>query len=96
MEDELSACPFCQLPGPDTELQCVSCQNIIPFCIASGKRMRLDDWAQCPCCAFPARGERLLRLLAVEQRCPLCCQEVALGEVRSVQDPAAALAAWKY
>ncbi len=29
-------CAFCGLPGPETELQCFSCQNIIPFDIATG------------------------------------------------------------
>lgn len=33
----LSPCPFCHLPGPDTQLQCVSCQNIIPCDIATGE-----------------------------------------------------------
>ena len=33
----LSACPFCHLPGPETQLQCVSCQSIIPCDIATGE-----------------------------------------------------------
>jgi WD repeat-containing protein 19 len=94
--EPLSACPFCQLPGADTELQCASCQSLIPFCIASGRRMRLDDWAACPRCQFPANGQSLLRVLAAEARCPLCSEPVALGDVRAAADPAAALAALKY
>ncbi len=29
-------CPFCGVAGPETEMDCIHCQNIIPFCIASG------------------------------------------------------------
>ncbi len=35
-EEQLAECPFCQLPGPETELQCLSCQSVIPFDIATG------------------------------------------------------------
>lgn len=34
--EDLVPCPYCQLPGPEEELQCVSCQNLIPFDIATG------------------------------------------------------------
>lgn len=29
-------CCHCAMPGPETELQCVACQNLIPFDIATG------------------------------------------------------------
>ena len=35
-EETTSACPFCGAQGSETELDCAQCQNIIPFCIASG------------------------------------------------------------
>jgi WD repeat-containing protein 19 len=35
-QERLAACPYCQLPGPEGELQCISCQNTIPFDIATG------------------------------------------------------------
>lgn len=35
-EEVMAECPFCSMPGPETELQCVSCQNIIPFDVATG------------------------------------------------------------
>lgn len=41
----LSACPFCHLPGLETQLQCISCQNIIPFDVATGTV--LGCWALC-------------------------------------------------
>lgn len=35
-EEVMLPCCFCSMPGPETELQCLSCQNIIPFDISSG------------------------------------------------------------
>ncbi len=35
-EEAMMECPFCSMPGPEGELQCVSCQNIIPFDISTG------------------------------------------------------------
>jgi WD repeat-containing protein 19 len=37
LEEAMMECPFCSMPGPETDLQCVNCQNILPFDIASGK-----------------------------------------------------------
>lgn len=34
----LAPCTFCGLPGPEPDLQCVSCQSILPFDIATGGR----------------------------------------------------------
>ena len=36
-EEVMLECPFCNMPGPETELQCIGCQNIIPFDIATGR-----------------------------------------------------------
>jgi hypothetical protein len=48
--EPLLACPFCQLPGPASQLQCVSCQNIIPLDIATGeaREWRGDDSGSAP------------------------------------------------
>lgn len=43
--DLLSPCPFCQLQGPQTELQCISCQNIIPFDISTGEHLAPESTA---------------------------------------------------
>ncbi|KAF8062105.1 WDR19 [Scenedesmus sp. PABB004] len=85
----LAPCPFCALPGPDTELQCVGCQSELPFDIATGKRMTLADWCECPACRMPASGAGLAAILAAEGRCPMCGAEAALGDVRPVADPLA-------
>lgn len=37
LEEPLADCPFCNMPGPETELQCISCQNILPFDLATGE-----------------------------------------------------------
>lgn len=34
----LAPCVFCGLPGPDTELRCVSCSGVVPFDVATGAR----------------------------------------------------------
>jgi len=86
-EEGSTPCPFCKLPGPETSLQCISCQNIVPFDIATGKRMSLGDWCECPACRFPCSGQAFLRVLAAEQRCPMCCQVVAMDAVRQVPEP---------
>jgi len=39
-QEGLSPCPFCHLPGPETQLQCVSCQSIIPCDIVTGEGPR--------------------------------------------------------
>lgn len=43
-EEPHSECPFCNTLGPASELQCVTCQSLIPYCIGSGDRMTLADW----------------------------------------------------
>ena len=37
-EEAMCACPFCHAQGPETELECTSCKNVIPYCIATGAR----------------------------------------------------------
>lgn len=91
LEEPLADCPFCNMPGPETELQCISCQNILPFDVATGKRMVLSDWAECPCCKFPATATQFIRIISAEGRCPMCNEVVELGQVRKINDPLAKL-----
>lgn len=90
-EEQMLDCPHCSLPGPETELQCVGCQNIIPFDIATGKRMTLMDWYQCPSCHHPCSEHQFTRLVQATRRCPLCNDEVNLEALRRVTDPSAFL-----
>jgi len=48
LDPPLAPCPYCNLPGPDTELQCAGCQAIIPFDIATGG-WGLTCWAAAAC-----------------------------------------------
>lgn len=41
-------CLFCGAPGLESALRCASCTRELPFCCASGKRMALGDWSECP------------------------------------------------
>lgn len=38
-----------------------------------------SDWAECPCCRFPASAAQFIRILAAERRCPMCNEEVGGG-----------------
>lgn len=38
------SCCFCGVAGPETEMDCIHCQNIIPFCIASGTHADSSVW----------------------------------------------------
>ncbi len=49
-------CLFCGAPGPESALRCASCSRELPFCCASGKRMALGDWSECP--SEPGHGEQ--------------------------------------
>ncbi|KAL0053124.1 hypothetical protein WJX82_001225 [Trebouxia sp. C0006] len=80
-------CPFCGVAGPETEMDCIHCQNIIPFCIASGKRMLSTDWAECPSCHFPCRLTAFKQVIEAQNQCPMCNQEVSLSSLQLVKDP---------
>ncbi|WIA17827.1 hypothetical protein OEZ85_009333 [Tetradesmus obliquus] len=88
-QERLASCPFCQLPGPEGELQCISCQNTIPFDIATGNRMTLQDWCECPGCHLPCSSQAFLAILSAEGRCPMCNEAVSMQEVRQMKDPLA-------
>ncbi|GBF91989.1 hypothetical protein Rsub_04713 [Raphidocelis subcapitata] len=80
-EAALAPCPYCGLPGPEAELRCGGCESIIPFDIASGKRMTLEDWAECPACRFPCGAAAMRAALSAEGACPLCGERVAADAV---------------
>ena len=46
-DEQQSPCPFCGVPGLETEMDCIHCQNIIPFCIASGAGILLTQLPNC-------------------------------------------------
>lgn len=71
-EELTSPCPHCNAAVTETDLDCPSCRQIIPFCIATGRHMVLDEWTQCPHCQFPALYSPLKKLLTAEPNCPMC------------------------
>ncbi|KAF5840991.1 hypothetical protein DUNSADRAFT_14848 [Dunaliella salina] len=81
------------MPGPETELQCFNCQNEIPVDVATGKRVLLEDWGECPCCHFACTRQQFMRILQAESRCPMCNEEVPVESVQRLSDPLAKLKA---
>ncbi|KAL4434272.1 hypothetical protein ABPG75_000713 [Micractinium tetrahymenae] len=76
-EEPCCECLFCGAPGPESSLRCASCRKALPFCCASGKRMALNDWSECP------GGQ--------ERACPLCEAAVGPHDIKKVFDPISAL-----
>ena len=58
-----SECPFCSALGGVSELQCATCQSVIPYCIATGWRLTKENCAQCPSCRFPCEPEAFKRIV---------------------------------
>lgn len=85
--DPSSPCPFCSAYVLDYELECESCKNSLPFCVASGKHMQLSSWSQCPNCKFPALLQEMTQSLDAEGDCLMCSQKSSSTELFLVQDP---------
>ncbi|CAM6122003.1 unnamed protein product [Calypogeia fissa] len=86
-DEEFSACPFCQQLLPETQLECPTCKNDLPFCIASGRHMVLGNWTKCPSCQFPALTTEFIKIIEIEGTCPMCWSEVAVKDVKEISDP---------
>lgn len=89
VDEAYCPCPFCGEPGPETELACDGCKRDIPFCVASGKRMIVSDWAQCPSCRFPCNASAFVKTIAQEKTCPMCSQQIVLAAIKILDDPLA-------
>mmetsp|Transcript_37669 Transcript_37669/g.118830 ORF Transcript_37669/g.118830 Transcript_37669/m.118830 type:complete len:179 (+) Transcript_37669:4004-4540(+) len=63
------------------------CKNIIPYCIATGRRMVLNQWSQCPSCHFPALFDDFTKLLQTDRECPMCNTTVSAAQVQRMSDP---------
>eukprot|EP00743_Colponemidia_sp_Colp-15_P004281 GILK01004618.1.p1 GENE.GILK01004618.1~~GILK01004618.1.p1 ORF type:complete len:1398 (-),score=319.35 GILK01004618.1:169-4362(-) len=75
-EEALSACPFCSSAIPETMLDCQNCKNTIPYCIATGRHMVLNDWSRCPLCRFPALHSEFVKTVEVDSMCPMCEKQI--------------------
>eukprot|EP00735_Rhodelphis_limneticus_P002837 TRINITY_DN1387_c0_g1::TRINITY_DN1387_c0_g1_i1::g.20098::m.20098 TRINITY_DN1387_c0_g1::TRINITY_DN1387_c0_g1_i1::g.20098 ORF type:complete len:1400 (-),score=364.31,sp/Q3UGF1/WDR19_MOUSE/44.20/0.0,IKI3/PF04762.7/0.00012,IKI3/PF04762.7/2.2,WD40/PF00400.27/1e+02,WD40/PF00400.27/1e+03,WD40/PF00400.27/0.025,WD40/PF00400.27/2.4e+03,eIF2A/PF08662.6/0.00032,Clathrin/PF00637.15/1.4e+03,Clathrin/PF00637.15/8.4e+02,Clathrin/PF00637.15/0.11,Clathrin/PF00637.15/0.91,Clathrin/PF00637.15/51,Clathrin/PF00637.15 len=85
--EPLTPCPYCKQPLPETDLDCRSCKNSLPYCIATGKHMVFQDWSNCPSCSFPA----LYTALARFRQCPMCEAPIAPSQIRKIDDPSSQL-----
>mmetsp|Transcript_45688 Transcript_45688/g.108618 ORF Transcript_45688/g.108618 Transcript_45688/m.108618 type:complete len:1374 (-) Transcript_45688:21-4142(-) len=81
-------CMYCGFNFAESQLDCLNCKNISPFCIASGMRMLKEDWSNCPACNFPARHSVFTAALQANEQCPMCDSVVKPAEVVLVHDPA--------
>ena len=89
-EDEmepLSQCPYCKFEIPETKLDCPSCKNFIPFCIASGKHMTIYEWSNCPLCKMPAQYSSFKKMLEQDSTCPMCEGQVPAMNLTLSNDP---------
>ncbi len=90
--ESTSPCPFCSEHLPVTHLDCKNCKNNIPFCIASGRHMTLDDWCICPRSKMPALLSEYKKLVSGDNKeCPMTGEAVAPSELSYVYDAAAEL-----
>jgi len=77
-EDEpTSACPSCGTQIGEAVLDCPSCMSILPYCIASGRHMVLEEWTQCTHCKFPALFAPFKKVLENDPMCTMCGKEIA-------------------
>jgi len=90
-EEESSPCPFCSAYILDMELDCESCKNTIPYCLASGKHMLLSNWTSCPNCKFPANLSDFEKSLQADRTCPMCESTVNPSALKLNPDPVSEL-----
>ena len=86
-DESNSPCVFCNAYIMDYDLECESCKNSLPFCIASGKHMILSAWSQCSNCRFPAILQELTKSLDAEGDCPMCSEKYSSSALSLVPDP---------
>ncbi|XP_033742140.1 WD repeat-containing protein 19-like isoform X1 [Pecten maximus] len=85
-EEPLTPCPYCGFQLPETDLMCPECKNSIPYCTITGRHLVKDDMAACPKCDFPALFSEFIRLLEIEDSCPMCTEKVIKENVQKVVD----------
>ncbi|KAJ3197138.1 WD repeat-containing protein 19 [Dinochytrium kinnereticum] len=86
-EEAMSPCPFCGYKIPDTVLDCIECKNHIPYCIATGRHMTLENWSTCPNCEFPALTNEFQQLVDKTHQCPMCCFKLSPDMIKPSPNP---------
>ncbi|KAI9219239.1 hypothetical protein BC828DRAFT_386629 [Blastocladiella britannica] len=93
--EEQSPCPHCTTPVNVTELDCSTCKNSLPFCVASGNHMTASEWSQCPKCTAPGLLPAMLKVAASKApECPMCGVVWAAEELVLEPNVPAAVARW--
>lgn len=59
--EALTPCPYCENLLPETEINCSSCKNNVPFCIVTGRHIIRTDLTACPECDFPALRSEFIK-----------------------------------
>ncbi|KAJ3412566.1 WD repeat-containing protein 19 [Chytridiales sp. JEL 0842] len=86
-DEKVTPCPFCSCPVPETVLDCNECKNHLPYCIATGKHMTIQDWSTCPSCQFPALYKDFKELVAKTSQCPMCAASVDPSKIALSPNP---------
>lgn len=65
----------------ESELECPSTRNPIPYCIATGRHVVVTDMCLCPSCGFPASFAVFTQQIESERVCQMCLQEVQVKDI---------------
>ncbi|KAI8903563.1 hypothetical protein EDD86DRAFT_230891 [Gorgonomyces haynaldii] len=87
VEEHATPCPYCDTLVPETVLDCDTCKNKLPYCIATGQHMILKEWSVCPHCSFPAICSYFKELLRQTGQCPMCSESLDETQVYVVDNP---------
>lgn len=66
---------------PESELECPSTKNQIPYCVATGRHVVTSDMCLCPSCGFPASYAVFTQLIQTEGVCQMCMQQVQVKDI---------------
>merc|ERR1712146_724350 len=86
-EETLTVSPFDpNSKVPETQLECSTTKNTIPYCLATGRHITITDLTLCPSCYFPASFSAFTKLIDKEKTCPMCQQDVPLAAIKKMED----------
>ncbi|EGR31945.1 WD repeat protein [Ichthyophthirius multifiliis] len=76
-------CPFCKELVDEYSLVCNSCQNSIPYCVATGQHIIANQLCFCPSCKMPANIQMFKKYLSINENvCPMCYQTINLDDIK--------------
>ena len=68
----LTPCPYCENQLAESDLQCDSCRQTLPYCIITGFHILASDLSQCSSCHFPGQRSELMKAAKAGESCPMC------------------------